>query len=122
MRLLADENVPGPLVRELAKAGCDIAWIRTLAPGASDHAVLALAIEQSRILLTFDKDFGEIARTASLPDDSGVILMRVPMPPPSAMSRLAEAIASRSDWAGRFSVVEPGRVRTRPMRRRQDYL
>jgi hypothetical protein len=62
MRLLADENVPGPLVRALVESGCDVAWVRTVSPGVSDPEVLALAMQEKRILLTFDKDFGEIAK------------------------------------------------------------
>jgi predicted nuclease of predicted toxin-antitoxin system len=115
MRLLANENVPGPLVRALVDAGCDVSWIRTASPGASDREVLALAIQEERILLTFDKDFGEIARAARLPAKCGVILLRVPMPPPREIARLAVLILSGNDWAGRFSVVEPGRIRSRPL-------
>jgi len=115
MQLLADENVPGPLVRALIQAGCDVSWIRTIAPGISDMEVLALAVQGERVLLTFDKDFGEIARMATLPARCGVILLRVPMPPPHEVPRLAELILSRNDWAARFSVIEPGRIRSRPL-------
>ena len=115
MRLLADENVPGPLVSALIEAGCDVSWIRTIAPGISDKEVLALAIQAERILLTFDKDFGEIARAATLPARCGVILLRVPMPPRHEIARLAVTILGRNDWIGRFSVVEPGRIRSRPL-------
>ncbi len=114
MRLLANENVPGLLVRALVDAGCDVSWIRTVSPGASDREVLERAVDDERVLLTFDKDFGEIARTATLPAKCGVILLRVPMPPRREIARLAVLILSRSDWAGRFSVVEPGRIRARP--------
>ncbi len=114
MRLLVDENVPGPLVRALVEAGSDVSWIRTVSPGISDKEVLALAMKEERILLTFDKDFGEIARSERLPSKCGVILLRVPMPPHETV-RLAATIMARDDWAGRFSVVEPGRVRSRSL-------
>lgn len=115
MRLLANENVPGPLVGALVDAGCDVSWVRVLSPGIPDREVLARAVEEKRILLTFDKDFGDIARNSTLPSDCGVILVRTPMPPPHEVTRLASAILSRSDWAGSFSVIEPGRVRSRPL-------
>ena len=85
MRLLANENVPGPLVRALVEKGCDVSWVRIVSPGASDREVLARALDEERILLTFDKDFGEIARTARLPARCGVILLRGPMPPPARL-------------------------------------
>jgi hypothetical protein len=114
MRFLANENFPGAAVSTLKSAGHDIAWVRTLAPGMSDPDVLAWAARESRILLTFDKDFGELARASALPAGCGVVLFRIPMPGPSDVgARLAELITARDDWAGHFSVVEPGHLRMR---------
>ncbi len=78
--------------------------------------VLTMAVEEQRLLLTFDQDFGELARRAGLPASCGVILLRLPM---KRSTQIAQAILSRlnerSDWAGHFSVVEPGRIRMRPL-------
>jgi predicted nuclease of predicted toxin-antitoxin system len=116
MRLLANENIPGVAVTALVADGHDIAWVRTTAPGMADAEVLAWAARESRILLTFDKDFGELARTAALPSSCGVILFRLPVPPPGEIgARIAAMVAARRDWAGHFSVIEPGRVRMRPL-------
>lgn len=116
MRFLANENFPGAAVKILQAAGHDIAWVLTAAPGISDPEVLAWAIRDGRILLTFDKDFGELARASDLPAACGIILFRIPMPSPSGTGiRLAELITARDDWAGHFSVIEPGRVRMRPL-------
>jgi hypothetical protein len=114
MRFLANENFPAAAVSVLKSAGHDIVWVRTVAPGTSDPEILAWAARESRILLTFDKDFGELARASALPADCGVVLFRIPMPKPSDVgARLADLITARDDWAGHFSVVEPGRVRMR---------
>jgi hypothetical protein len=115
MRFLANENVPGPLVQALLDASCEIAWVRKVAPGIPDNEVLALAARENRVLITFDKDFGEIARGAKLPGACGIILLRIPMPPFREAARLADLILSRDDWAGHFSIIEPGRVRSRPL-------
>jgi hypothetical protein len=116
MRFLADENFPGSTVRVLQEAGHDVAWVMTTAPGIGDLEVLAWMVREGRILLTFDKDFGELARNAGLPAVCGILLFRVPMPRPDDVGgRLAEPILARDDWAGHFSVVEPGRVRMRPL-------
>jgi predicted nuclease of predicted toxin-antitoxin system len=61
MRFLADENIPGDAVAELEAAGHDIISIRIAAPGSKDEDVLALAVRETRIILTFDKDFGELS-------------------------------------------------------------
>lgn len=117
MRFLADENFPATAVRALQAAGHDVIWVMTSAPGLSDPEVLAWAARDGRTLLTFDKDFGELARTTGLPPLCGVILFRIPMPPPGAAGRrLADLVTARDDWGGHFSVIEPGRVRMRPLR------
>jgi hypothetical protein len=116
MRFLANENFPGTAVAALRASEHDVVWIRTDAPGMSDADVLAWAEREDRILLTFDKDFGELARHAELPETCGVILFRIPMPPAGEVGPdLASAIDARQDWAGHFSVVEHGRVRMRPV-------
>ena len=116
MRLLADENFPGAAVKALSAAGADIVWVRSAAPGLSDVEVLAWAVREKRILLTFDKDFGELAKASALPATSGVVLLRIRMHTPDDIGRrLADLIMARSDWSGHFSVIEPGRVRMRPI-------
>lgn len=118
MRFLADENLPGRLVAALRAVGHDVAWVRTEAPGSDDRTVLAMAVAERRILVTFDKDFGELAGRAGLPATSGVILLRVPLDrAPDVGPRIAALIGARADWAGHFSVIEPGRVRLRRLRK-----
>jgi hypothetical protein len=116
MRFLANENFPGTAVAALITAGHDVVWVRDAAPGMGDPDVLAWAAREERILLTFDKDFGELARASALPHTCGVLLFRVPMPNPGDVgSRLSGLIASRDDWAGNFSVIESSRIRMRPI-------
>jgi predicted nuclease of predicted toxin-antitoxin system len=117
LRFLADENFPRAAVAALEAAGHDIVWVRLAAPGAADADVLAVAVHESRILLTFDKDFGELAARSASPPGCGVVLFRVPAPSSDAAGqRLAARVAARDDWNGHFSVVEPGRVRMRRLR------
>lgn len=117
MRWLCNENIPRLLVEALKQRGHDVLWITEVAPGIADADVVALAARDRRICLTFDKDFGELAAKTTLPIDCGVVLLRVPMQPSVASAvRLATAIHERTDWAGHFSVIEPGRIRMRPLR------
>src|ERR1041385_4657810 len=99
MRFLANENFPGAVVTALTAADHDVVWIRTAAPGMKDADVLAWAAREDRVLLTFDKDFGDLARQSRLPATCGVILFRIPMPPASEVgTRLLSLIGHRSDW------------------------
>lgn len=116
MRFLANENFPSDAVTALEAAGHDIVWVRSAAPGSKDQDILAWAVRESRVMLTFDKDFGELAWRVGLPASSGVVLFRLPMPPAvGAGAILAARIEERTDWAGYFTVIEPGRVRMRPL-------
>lgn len=106
MRFLANENIPGALVRALRGAGNDVIWIAGV--GGTRRAYSAY----------FDKDFGELAKASGLPPACGVILLRVPMPRADEVGqRLTSLIMARHDWAGHFSVIEPGRVRMRSLRK-----
>ena len=107
MRFLAHENFPGDAVAALRADGHDVTWVRTAGPGANDEDVLAWAVREARVLLTFDKDFGELAWRVGLPATSGIVLYRLPMPPASGIgAALAAPINERSDWAGHFTVIE----------------
>src|SRR5487761_282087 len=112
MRFLEDENFPGEAVAALRAAGHDVAWVRTEAPGSTDRVVLERAVAETRILVTFDKDFDELAWRFGLPAHCGVVLFRVAMPSPTGVgTAITNVLSQRSDWPGHFSVVEPGRVR-----------
>jgi len=112
VRLLADENIPGEVVNALRERGHDVTWVRTEMPGSGDRAVLERAQMEKRLLLTFDKDFGELAFRFGLPVESGVVLFRMTMSSPAGVAAKATAVLeSREDWSGHFSVVQDHRVR-----------
>ncbi|GLV47162.1 hypothetical protein TJA_03360 [Thermus sp. LT1-2-5] len=114
MKVLADEGVDFPIVRRLRRWGLEVLYVAELAPGAKDHEVVALAKEEGALLVTTDKDFGELAfRKGSAP--GGVLLLRL-----EGLS--AQAKADRVLWAlvhhgedlvGAFSVLERDRLRIR---------
>jgi len=116
MRILANENFPGEAVDTLRLHGHDVAWVRTDAPGSSDQQVLKWARTDDRILITFDKDFGELAFRSRLPASSGIILFRISPPSSAHVARVATtALNSRTDWVGHFAVVEDTRIRMTPL-------
>ena len=116
MRFLANENVPGPVVRELRRLGHDVVWAREDLPGTADRVLLAAAQNDQRITVTCDTDFGELAFHAGLPATCGVVLLRIPWTDPLTDNAFAVAmLTSRDDWAGVFAVVERDRIRVRPL-------
>jgi predicted nuclease of predicted toxin-antitoxin system len=77
---------------------------------------LAKARAENRILITFDKDFGELVFRHGLPATTGVILFRISAPSAEVVARVATAVLSqRTDWAGHFSVVDDQRIRMTPL-------
>ena len=64
-------------VEALRTDGHDVAWIREDARGTSDDKILFRAQEENRIVLTFDKDFGELVFRSRFPAQSEVILFRI---------------------------------------------
>lgn len=116
LRLLANENIPAQTIAALQQAGHDVAWVRTDAPGSRDEDVLARAQSEERILITFDKDFGELAFRAHLPSATGIVLLRISAPSPDALAlAIVSALSQRTDWVGHFSVIEDDRVRMTPL-------
>jgi len=75
MNFVADESCAMPVIRALREAGHDVVAIAEVARGASDDQVLERATEDKRVLITEDRDFGELvyARGRS---SAGVILVR----------------------------------------------
>ena len=68
------------------------------------------------LLVTFDKDFGQLAFHHGLPATCGIILLRLSLADPvAAGDQVVKALASRSDWAGQFSVITERRIRMRPL-------
>ena len=112
MNFLADESCAGPVVRMLRQAGHDVVAISEVARGATDEQVLERALNEKRVLITEDRDFGELvyARGQS---SAGVILLRFPARARHAKpATVAEAVAKLgSRLQDAFTVIEAGRVR-----------
>ena len=115
MRLLADENLSGRMVGVLRDRGHDVTWVRLDAPGSVDERVLARAASEERVLVTADKDFGELAFRERLPAGSGVILLRLRGSAEARTAALVAAVEAREDWTGQFAVVTNNRIRVTPL-------
>ncbi|HRW05976.1 MAG TPA: DUF5615 family PIN-like protein [Caldilineaceae bacterium] len=116
MRILADENCPGDLIDALRAAGHDVRWIRTDAPGSTDPVILGQAQAENRLVLTFDKDFGELAFRRRLPATAGIFLCRLHgMRPAVLTAHVLHALSSRADWAGHFTVLTERQIRIIPL-------
>ncbi len=117
MRWLVDECVDAGLVTRLRASGHDVVYAAEVAPAASDTAILDMAQAQERLLLTEDKDFGDLVfrRGVRVP---GTVLLRIdPARHALKIRRLEAAIARFGDKLfGRYTIIEEARFRSRPLR------
>ncbi|MGH7589635.1 MAG: DUF5615 family PIN-like protein [Gemmatimonadota bacterium] len=117
MRLLCDEGVDQQIVDRLRSDQHDVTYIAESAPGLSDEEVFALANQANAVLVTTDKDFGELVfRQGRV--SSGVVLLRLIG---ISQQRKAESVATvfrtyGGELQGVFAVIEPTRVRIRRAR------
>lgn len=116
MRWLADECVAASLVRDLRRAGHDVLYVAEVAASLSDTEVIQLASREERLLLTIDKEFGELVfgRGEAVP---GVILLRIdPENAQHSNMRLFSVIDHfEQSLFGRYVVVDDVRFRSRPL-------
>lgn len=116
MRLMADENVPGSAVQKLRELGHDVLCVRESLRGASDLTILNRAIDDQRILVTQDKDFGELVFLRGAPGQYGVVLFRLSGSNAKADNdRMVDVLTGRDDWLGHFAVVSDRQIRLRPL-------
>jgi predicted nuclease of predicted toxin-antitoxin system len=115
MRILADESVDQPVIQQLRDDGFAVESIRELSPGITDDEVLTRANVLDAVLLTEDKDFGELVYRLGRVT-RGVVLIRLEGHSPA---RRAEIVSNAFDSEGvhfpeAFTVVSSGLVRIRP--------
>jgi predicted nuclease of predicted toxin-antitoxin system len=91
MNLLADENVDQQIVERLRQDGHSVLYVAEMAPGVSDDVVLAQANQQGAVLVTADKDFGELVyRQGRI--HCGVLLLRLAGLSPTAKADITSAV------------------------------
>jgi predicted nuclease of predicted toxin-antitoxin system len=116
MKFLANENISGTVIKGLRLLGHDVLAVKESKRSAPDDEVLDRAEGENRILVTHDKDFGELAYRRMRPSGGGIILLRLQRTnPESDNRRIVEALTSRMEWTGKFSVVTDYNIRCRQL-------
>ena len=114
IRFLADENCDFIVVRSLRAEGYDVLAVVEDLPAASDLQVIRHAVEDKRIVLTEDKDFGKWV-FAHGEDTHGVILIRYPAKLRAMLGQAVVTLVKKhgSDLLKSFTILAPGRARVR---------
>ena len=114
MNLLADECVAAEVVARLRADGHAVEAAGDATPAAADDDVLARAAGTGRVLVTADKDFGELVYRLGRAH-AGVVLLRLAGMSPADRAEIVSAVFRdrTAEIPGSFTVVEPDNVRVR---------
>jgi predicted nuclease of predicted toxin-antitoxin system len=116
MKFLADENMDVAIVERLRHEGHQVWYVVEMEPGIADDEVLALANREGAILITADKDFGELVfRLRYL--TTGIILIRLAGLSISAKSDIVAMTIQEheSELLSAFTVMAPTSIRIRKL-------
>ena len=111
MRFLTDRCAGHRLAEWLRNSGHDVVEAQTLGPDPGDRALLERARQENRVLVTLDKDFGELIYLRQVPH-SGLILLpdvRVPQRIETVRSVIEEHLEALEEQA--VVTVRGGRIR-----------
>ena len=116
-RFLADENFPGASIQLLRSAGHDVAAVIEDTPGAEDIEVLLQAVQSQRIILTFDRDYGQLIFGRRLPAPLGVVYFRIDDAHPDEAARMLLLLLALDviGLEGKFTTIEERQLRQRPL-------
>lgn len=114
MKLIADENVDGHVIERLRAEGHDIIAIVKQYPSIPDHDVLVISNEERALLITEDKDFGELVFHKKR-SHFGILLVRLEgVPRPERIQLVCDTIQKRGpELANAFSVLTASSLRIR---------
>jgi predicted nuclease of predicted toxin-antitoxin system len=114
MKLLTDVGVGKIVETWLIENGYDLKAVRDINPRMTDQDILKLAAQEQRVVITMDKDFGELVYRARQPH-AGVLLLRLETAGGEEKRQVIEQIMTHhaNEIDGKFSVYQNGRLRIR---------
>jgi predicted nuclease of predicted toxin-antitoxin system len=115
MKFLANENFPFPSIAILRQASLHISTVSELYPGISDNEVITKAKVDNLIILTFDKDYGEIIYKHGIENPPAVVFFRFKGEnPESAGHLLLDIVVNKKiELEKKFTVIENESIRQR---------
>lgn len=114
VNLLADESVDRHIVDRLRQDGHELRYVFEMEPGISDDAVLGLAQQESALLLTADKDFGELVFRQRRVTTGFVLLRLAGLSAENKVKVVVSAInKNTAELPQAFAVITPDAIRIR---------
>jgi predicted nuclease of predicted toxin-antitoxin system len=116
LKLLLDSCVSRLIHHELVSKGHDTVWVGSFSKDPGDEEILTLAFREERILVTLDKDFGELAVVMGRPHTGIIRLVNLPLRLHASTCERILELHGRELQLGAMITAEPGRLRIRPPR------
>ncbi len=99
----------------LRKRGHIVEALAESAPATADDAILARADIGAWVLLTYDRDFGELIFNRGMPCPTGVVYSRLERPKPEVLLERLDALVEAGVIVGQFIVIDRNAERSRPL-------
>jgi predicted nuclease of predicted toxin-antitoxin system len=112
VKFLVDVGVGKGVEIWLEEAGYDVLSMRKINCRAQDIEILRLAVEEQRMILTMDKDFGDLVYNSGMPH-AGVLLLRLENATGEQKAEIVKKIirAYSDKITGNFCVFQEGKLR-----------
>lgn len=107
--VLANENFPLKSILYLRSMGFDISSIGTENPSIQDYAVMNIAINENRTILTFDKDYGELIFKHNYRPQNGVLYLRLDAYEADEPGKLVAELIKKKDFSFESALTVLGR-------------
>jgi predicted nuclease of predicted toxin-antitoxin system len=112
LKLLLDENISPEVTELLRSRAYDVKSIRECCKGYEDEKVVEIAVRETRVIVTFDLDFGELYHNLGA---SSIIMRLRTRKPPVVFKHLHNFLQSvekkNMDLKNKLSIVTEGKVR-----------
>jgi predicted nuclease of predicted toxin-antitoxin system len=117
IKFLANENVPKATIEKLRNEGFDIISVSSDFPSIKDEAVILFATMDNRVIITFDRDYGELIFKRNIQPPSGIIYFRIQgfQPEEPAEILLNWLSVPNLQFEGFFTVISEKNIRQRKL-------
>jgi predicted nuclease of predicted toxin-antitoxin system len=114
MKILLDACVWGKAKETLVREGHDVVWAGDWAEDPGDLEILSRAHKEHRVLVTLDKDFGELAIVRKIPPSGIIRLVNISTTKQADICHSVISLHQEMLHKGALITVEADRIRIRP--------
>lgn len=116
MKFIANENIPFEVVQKLKNEGYEVLRVDEIKKGMRDDEIIQLSIKEEGILMTFDKDFGELVFKKKKQVYGIILLKFTPQNVDYIFGIIKKFLDQKIKIKGHFIVIEKEKVRIKKIK------